>query len=116
MHELAIAQNILEIVKQSVPEQQAAAVRRVRIRVGKLSGVVPDSLDFCFSVILSETKMQQAGLAIEQVPTTSRCKDCLHQFQVEDWAFTCPSCKSANLELISGKELEVVEIELEETQ
>jgi len=116
MHELAIAQNILEIVEQSVPEQQAAAVRRVRIRVGRLSGVVPDSLDFCFRVILSETKMRQAGLAIEQVPTISRCKDCLHQFQFEDWAFTCPTCKSANLELISGKELEIVEIELTETE
>jgi Zn finger protein HypA/HybF involved in hydrogenase expression len=44
MHELAIAQNILEIVNQSVPEEQAAAVRLVRIRIGQLSGVVPESL------------------------------------------------------------------------
>jgi len=112
MHELAIAQNILEIVQQAVPEGQAAAVRSVRIRVGQLSGIVPDSLDFCFNAIIVDTKMPQASLAIEQIPTVSRCRDCLQRFAVEDFVFSCPACKSANLELISGKELEVVEIEL----
>jgi len=112
MHELAIAQNILDIVQQAVPEEQAAAVRRIRIRVGPLSGVVPDSLEFCFGVILGETRMRRAGLAIEQVPIISRCRDCGEQFRIEDLAFACPACKSTNLELISGKELEVVEIEL----
>jgi hydrogenase nickel incorporation protein HypA/HybF len=112
MHELGIAQNILDIVRQSVPEGQAPDVRFVRIRVGQLSGVIPDSLDFCFSTLVGETKMHQASLAIEQVPTTSRCKECGHQFQVEDMAFVCPACKSTDLELIGGRELQVVEIEL----
>ena len=55
MHELGIAQNILEIVQQSVTKEQAPAVRWIRIRVGQLSGVVPDSLEFCFQAIVSET-------------------------------------------------------------
>jgi hydrogenase nickel incorporation protein HypA/HybF len=114
MHELAIAQDILEIVRQSVPEGQEAAVRKVRIRVGMLSGVVADSLDFCFGVMLNDTKMNQASLAIERVPTVFRCRDCARTFQIRDSAFICPACKSTNLELISGKELEVVEIELED--
>ena len=114
MHELGIAQNILEIVQQAVPVEQAAAFRRIRIRAGQLSGVVPDSLQFCFSVIVGETKMKQASLEIEQIPTLARCRDCRHQFQLEDLVFICPSCKSTNLELISGRELEVVEIELSE--
>jgi hydrogenase nickel incorporation protein HypA/HybF len=114
MHELGIAQNILEIVQQAVPEEQASAVKRIRIRAGQLSGIVPDSLQFCFSVIVRETKMKDAELEIEQIPTLSRCKDCQHQFKMEDLAFICPSCKSTNLELISGKELEVVDIELSE--
>lgn len=112
MHELGIAQNILEIVRQSVPEEQAPDVKWVRIRVGQLSGVIPDSLDFCFSAIVGETNMRQAGLAIELVPTVSRCKECGHQFQIEDMAFVCPECKSTDLELITGRELQVVEIEL----
>jgi hydrogenase nickel incorporation protein HypA/HybF len=114
MHELGIAQNILEIVQQSVPEDQAESVRRIRIRVGQLSGVVPDSLEFCFQAIIGETKMQKAGLAIEQIPTTFQCKKCAFRFQVDDLEFLCPKCGSSDLEVISGKELEIVEIELTE--
>jgi hydrogenase nickel incorporation protein HypA/HybF len=112
MHELAIAQNILDIVRQAVPENQKSAVRQVRIRVGQLSGLVPESLDFCFNAIVSDTDMKGAALAIEQIPTVSVCRTCRHRFQIEDFIFFCPACKGTDLELISGKELEVVEIEL----
>jgi hydrogenase nickel incorporation protein HypA/HybF len=54
--------------------------------------------------------MPQAKLAIEQIPLLSRCKDCAHQFNIDDWNFSCPVCQSANLELLSGKELEIVDI------
>jgi hydrogenase nickel incorporation protein HypA/HybF len=112
MHELGIAQNILQIVQQSVPENQAADVRLIRIRVGQLSGVVPDSLDFCFSAIANDTKLQGAKLEIEQVPITSECKDCRRRFRISEMDFSCPACKSSNLELVSGRELEIIEIEL----
>ena len=110
MHELGIARNILEIVQQSIPPGQEAAVKRIRIRIGQLSGVVPDSLEFCFSALLSETQMEQAGLVIEKIPSVSLCKDCRHRFTVDDFVFSCPACKSLNLEVISGNELEVVDI------
>jgi len=112
MHELGIAQNILDIVRQSVSKEQIEAVRGIKVRVGQLSGVVSDSLDFCFTAIVSDTEMQRASLAIEEVPTTSECRDCMHRFPLEEFDFVCPSCRSTNLELISGKELEIVEIEL----
>lgn len=112
MHELGIAQNILDIVRQSVPEKLAPDIRKIRIRIGQFAGVIPDSLDFCFGVLVGETEMQKARLSIEQVPTKSACKDCRFQFPVENFVFICPSCKSANLEIISGKELEIVDIEV----
>jgi hydrogenase nickel incorporation protein HypA/HybF len=114
MHELGIAQDILEIVRQAVPEDQAAAVRRIRIRVGQFSGVVPDSLEFCFQAVVNETPMARAGLAIEQAPTVFKCRKCSHQFDVNDLEFQCRACESPDLELISGKELDIVEIELAE--
>ena len=114
MHELGIAQNILQIVQQSVPGNLAPDVRLIRLRVGQLSGIVPDSLDFCFGVLVNNTEMRQASLAIDQIPLVSECRDCKRRFQMDDLAFSCPSCRSANLELISGRELEVVEIELAE--
>jgi hydrogenase nickel incorporation protein HypA/HybF len=114
MHELGIAQNIYDIVQQSVPEELAPDVRKIRIRIGQFAGVVPDSLEFCFGVLIGESKMKQAVLCIEQPPLMSECRDCKHQFKVEDCNFRCPSCESANLELISGKELEIVDIEVVE--
>ena len=114
MHELAIAQNVLQIVRQSVPEKSVADVRSIRVRVGQLSGVVADSLEFCFSAIVSQTDMQRANLEIESVPIISECEDCLHRFKMNDWGFFCPNCKSTNVRLISGRELEVVEIVLAE--
>jgi hydrogenase nickel incorporation protein HypA/HybF len=112
MHELAIAQNILEIVQQSVPEEQAQWVRWIRMRIGPLSGVVADSLAFCFEAVISETKMRKARLAIEQLPMILRCRDCQNEFETDNLAFLCPACHSSNLELISGKEMDIVEIEL----
>jgi hydrogenase nickel incorporation protein HypA/HybF len=112
MHELGIAQNILEIVQQSVPKDQAKSVRDIRIRIGQLSGIVPDSLDFCFNAIINNTDMQQARLSIELISTLSQCKKCAHRFEIKDWIFSCPACQSVNIELVSGKELEIVDIQL----
>lgn len=112
MHELGIAENILQIVQQAAPENQAMNVRLIRVRVGRLSGVVPDSLEFCFSAIVNQTELEQARLMIEQVPIVYRCQGCAHQFQMDDFSFFCPECQGNRLELISGRELEVVDIEL----
>jgi hydrogenase nickel incorporation protein HypA/HybF len=114
MHELGIAQNILEIVQQYVPKEQTAAVRSIRIRVGPLSGIVPDSLEFCFQAIVHETEMQKASLTIDQLPAILNCNKCAYRFETKDLEFLCRSCGSSDLELVSGKELEVVDIEVAE--
>jgi len=112
MHELGIAQDILDIVQQSVPPEEAQDIEWVRIRVGQFSGVVPESLEFCFSAIVTGTEMKRASLEIERVPAISECKDCGYHFDMQDLCFSCPACNSTSLELISGNELEVVEIQL----
>jgi hydrogenase nickel incorporation protein HypA/HybF len=112
MHELAIARGILEIVSESVKPEQAADIRTVRVRVGKLAGVVADSLEFCFGVIAAESPMPAARLIIEAVPAVLRCKSCSQSFTAESFAFLCPSCGSSNLSMVSGTELQVAEIEL----
>ncbi len=112
MHELSIAQGILEIVQGAVPADQMASVQSVRVRVGHLSGVVADSLEFCFGAIAEDTPLRGASLLIEPVPAVSECKACSRRFDVEDLAFLCPSCGSTNITLVSGMELQVAEIEL----
>ncbi len=68
MHELGIATSILDIVRQHVPDERAGLVRRVRVRIGELAGVVPETLEFCFSVAVEGTAYRSAVLHIEHVP------------------------------------------------
>ena len=112
MHELSLAQSIVEIVHQYVPDGQGKSVKSVKLRVGDLSGVVADSLDFCFSAITSETPLSGASLQIERVPFTLQCKDCKDPFTSELGIVLCPKCGSENTEVVAGTEMQVIEIEV----
>lgn len=116
MHELSIAQSILDIVHQSVPKEELQNVRTVRIKVGALSGVVADSLDFCFGAISSETPLSQARLSIEHVPFRVRCQTCEREFVNEIGYVVCPECGGVETTVLSGRELQVTEIELDDHQ
>jgi hydrogenase nickel incorporation protein HypA/HybF len=116
MHELSIAQSIVDIIRQYVPDDQAESVRLVKIRVGPLAGVVPDSLDFCFGAIVADTKLRKARLDIEATRLRSQCTGCDEAFEVEEASFICPRCGSGEIKVVSGTELQVVEIELSDGQ
>jgi hydrogenase nickel incorporation protein HypA/HybF len=68
MHELGLAGGIFDLVRQHVPVSQAALVRVVRLRIGALAGVVPESLQFCFDAIVAGTPYGSASLQIERLP------------------------------------------------
>jgi hydrogenase nickel incorporation protein HypA/HybF len=116
MHELSIAQSVVDIVRQYVPEDRLPLVRHVKIKVGKMAGVVPDSLEFCFAAIVNETPLHRAELDIEETPLQSECKECNQVFAVEGSDFHCPGCGGRDLRVVSGTELHVVEIELADPQ
>jgi hydrogenase nickel incorporation protein HypA/HybF len=112
MHELSIAQNILDIVREHVPEARRSEVRAVTIRLGELAGVVADSLEFCFSAIVSDTLLSQAVLKIDRIPIRMHCSTCGKISTIEGLAFLCQACAGQNIQVISGTELQVSEIEL----
>lgn len=112
MHELSLAHNVLEIVQQYVPPEDAHTVKTVRMKIGELSGVVVESLEFCFEAITTGTSLHGARLDVEQIPLRSECRQCATLFRVEQNNFRCPSCGSSNLTIVSGRELQVTEIEL----
>jgi hydrogenase nickel incorporation protein HypA/HybF len=114
MHEMSVAQNILEIVRQYVPAERSSAVTSVRVRLGSLSGVVADSLDFCFTALVADTPLERARLDIEHVPTLCECGDCGARFEPEAPIFLCPGCGGGRVRLISGTDLQVVHVELDE--
>lgn len=116
MHELSVAQAVLDLVRRHVPDDQAGAVRAVSVRLGQMSGVVADSLDFCFGAIVAGTPFSGASLAIEHVPARARCEACAHEFDIDVAVFRCPSCAGPHVRLISGDELQVVAVELEDAE
>jgi hydrogenase nickel incorporation protein HypA/HybF len=112
MHELSVAQNILDIVQQSVPKEELADVRIVRLKLGTFSGVVADSLDFCFTAITAETELSNARLSFEHVPFVVQCRECQKTFDNDIGFVVCPECESVNTVVLSGRELQVTEIEI----
>ena len=115
MHEMGIALQIIEIATASIPpDMRAARVERVNLKIGKLSAVVPDSLRFCFDIVSKDTLLAGAALGIEETPVVARCKECDARWSIAEPVFTCKACNSGALEILSGRELDIVSIEIAE--
>lgn len=113
MHEMGIALQIIDIAAASIPpEMKPVKVESIRIRIGKMSAVIPENLNFCFEVASKDSDVAGASLCIEEVPVVARCKSCNHQWTLIGPAFRCESCQSGEIELISGQELDIVSIEI----
>lgn len=113
MHEMAIAQGILDIVLDTAARHEAAKVVRIKLQVGAMTEVEPEALKFCFAALAAETPAEAAELEIETTPLVGRCRDCGREFAVERFCFLCPGCGSAGVEIISGRELRVEHLEVE---
>jgi hydrogenase nickel incorporation protein HypA/HybF len=114
MHELAIAQSIVEAIEAKATECNAARVKGVRLRIGEASGVVPDSLTFCFEMLASlDPILEGAQLLIDKVPHRAYCRHCASEFSVINFVAQCPTCKEWSNEIVSGTELQVLEMEFE---
>lgn len=113
MHEMGIALEIIRIVQASIPEDRAdAQVERVNLKIGKLSAVVPDSLRFCFAVAAKDTPLESAELAIDEIPVTALCGACGHRWTISEPVFICPLCNGGQIEMLSGRELDIDSIEI----
>jgi hydrogenase nickel incorporation protein HypA/HybF len=111
MHEMGIAQSILDIVEQEMARHGATRLTTIRLVIGEFTAIVPESLTFCFEVITKDTPYEGVKLEMEKVPLTGRCSDCGEEFVIKEYQFICPKCGSSKVETISGKELFVKEIE-----
>ena len=114
MHELSIANSILDTVRAEAARRPGARLTKVGLRVGELAGVDPDSLDFCFNVLVTGTELAPLALEIETRPRRQRCPQCDRTFRVVDFEISCPDCGNQETLCIGGDELEVVYLEAEE--
>ncbi len=115
MHELSIAQSLIELVSDHAAREGAARVRTVHIRLGELSGF-RRALYFCFDRVSRGTACEGARLSIEDVPLTVHCDHC-NQVKRPGarYNFRCPTCGMPTPKVVTGREMQVTAIELDFT-
>jgi hydrogenase nickel incorporation protein HypA/HybF len=110
MHELGITQNIVVIVTEHA---KGAKVSRVVLEIGKLSAILPDAVKFCFDICTKATVLEGAILEIREIPGLAKCRQCGAEIALDKLFGVC-KCGSVQLDLITGEELKIKEIEIEE--
>lgn len=109
MHELAITQEIVRVVEE---QATGSRVTRVVVEIGRVSGILADSVRFCFELCAKGTVAEGAVLSVEEIPGLARCRLCDARVELEELFGLC-ACGSADLEVLAGQELRVREMEVE---
>ena len=115
MHEVSIALSILDIVLAKCAEVEGRKIDVVRVRIGEAAGVMPDALSFAFDVAKTDTMAGEAQLVIETVPLGGMCTACGRGFTLQEarYNFACPLCSSESIEINRGREMEIVDMEID---
>ncbi|MFI5735482.1 hydrogenase maturation nickel metallochaperone HypA [Kribbella sp. NPDC051587] len=108
MHELAITESMVEAIVAKVGD---GAVDVVRLEIGRLSGLVSDSVRFCFEIVAAGTGLEGARLDIDEPPGRAYCRECGEEFALDEPIMLCP-CGSANLDILSGRQLRIISVEV----
>jgi hydrogenase nickel incorporation protein HypA/HybF len=115
MHELSIAMSMVEIAGEEAASRGGARVIALHLKLGPLSGVVKDALLFSYDVAASGTALEGSRLVIEEVPVIVFCRGCNQQREIETIQYLgCPLCGELTPEVLSGRELQIVAMEIEE--
>ncbi len=115
MHELSVIQSILDIVIDYANKYNVKKVTKINLEIGELSGFLPDWMQTYYEFVSKDSIASDAKLVITNVPAKLKCQECEKEFGVkrEKLEFTCPSCKSSDIELLSGREYFIKSIEVD---
>jgi hydrogenase nickel incorporation protein HypA/HybF len=116
VHEMGIANSILEAVRKEARKCPGARATKVGVRIGELAAIDSEALKFCIEALGRDTELDGLQLEIELCPRRHRCAQCEQVFIVRDYDCRCPSCQNIAAECISGDELELAFVEVEEDE
>lgn len=114
MHELSIASAILDTLEAELAKRPGARFTKVGLKIGELSGIDPESLEFGFGALVKDSHWDPLELEIERIPRVQRCPKCKHEWRVENYNTDCPGCGELGTETLSGEELNIAFVEVEE--
>lgn len=114
MHELSIAEALIEQVEASLGCNQAAAIHSVRVAIGELSGVSPEALETAFPLAAEGTRLAGAVLVIERIQAVGSCDGCRRESSLEFPFPVCSHCGSTDMKVLRGREMDLVSVDIEE--
>jgi hydrogenase nickel incorporation protein HypA/HybF len=110
---MSIAMEVLKIVEEHLPAHPAR-VKKINLKVGRLTAVIQETFKFCMEVVTKDTFAEGAEVVIEEVPLRVQCESCGEESELSEPLFICPKCEGIRLRIISGRDLLVESIEIEE--
>jgi len=113
VHEVGIMQSVLEIAEAQARTSGALRINEIRMRAGRMTGVVPEALEHAFAVLRDGTMAAEARLVIEFVPGAFWCIACAAEFESDDLIGGCPTCHEPSFDMRRGRELDVVSLEVD---
>jgi hydrogenase nickel incorporation protein HypA/HybF len=117
MHELSMITSVVETVTESLAAYPGAKVLSVRLKVGALASVIPESLEFCYGIAAEGTPLEGSKLVIDLLPVVVHCARCSEDAELEGiQSFRCPRCGEPCNDVRQGRELEIDSIEIDEAK
>ena len=113
MHEMSLAEGVLQLVEETARREQASRVKLVVLEIGKLSAVEPEALSFCFEAVTRGSIADGAALEIVEVPGAGWCMQCAATVPIDERYGACPVCGSHQVQATGGTEMRVREIGIE---
>ena len=112
MHEVGLMQNALEIAFKAAEDKGASRVTSMGLRIGSLSGVVPDAMRFAFEAMTPGTIAEGAELRIEEILATCWCAKCSSLFETDDILTLCPRCGTPSADVRDGRDMRITFVEV----
>jgi hydrogenase nickel incorporation protein HypA/HybF len=113
MHELSVANSIISSLEKLKTEKGFEFLSRVKISIGRLSGVNAESLRFALESLRKDTLLESAVLEIYEKDLRIKCNLCGAETDVQQFDFKCSGCNASDYDIVSGNTLEISEIEVD---
>jgi len=115
VHELAVAQALVDQVDAVITQHNATQASLIRVRIGPLAGVVPELLATAFPLAAAGSRMEHAELEFTHAPIRVHCQTCGAETEAAMNRLLCGACGDWHTQILSGDELLLESVELETT-
>ena len=113
MHEMSLAEGVLQLIEDSAKAQDFSRVRAVWLEIGQLSSVEPEAMRFCFDAVMRGTLAEGARLEIVIVDGGGQCANCGQTVRIAAVYDACPACGGHPVTPLVGTAMRVRELEVE---